>query len=108
MSQENVEAFKRVIEALNRRDIESLLERYDPDVEERYALESLHGGEAVVHRGHEGVREAFQAGVINQRPVHERPWLERPSLARSEPLGHHWVRSTTPMLRPSDSISGST
>jgi len=25
MSQENVEAFKRVIEALNRRDIESLL-----------------------------------------------------------------------------------
>jgi hypothetical protein len=36
MSQENVEAFKRVIEALNRRDIESLLERYDPDVEARY------------------------------------------------------------------------
>jgi hypothetical protein len=65
MSQENVEAFKRVIEALNRRDIESLLERYDPDVEARYALESLLGGEAVVHRGHEGVREAFQAGVIN-------------------------------------------
>jgi ketosteroid isomerase-like protein len=61
LSQENVEAFKRVFEALNRRDIESLLERYDPDVEARYALESLLGGEAVVHRGHEGVREAFQA-----------------------------------------------
>jgi hypothetical protein len=34
-------------------------------VEARYALESLLGVEAVVHRGHEGVREAFQAGVIN-------------------------------------------
>jgi hypothetical protein len=33
----------------------------DPDVEARYALESLLGVEAVVHRGHEGVREAFQA-----------------------------------------------
>jgi ketosteroid isomerase-like protein len=61
MSQENVDAFKRVIEALNRRDIEALLEWYDPDVEARYALESLLWGEAVVHRGHEGVREAFQA-----------------------------------------------
>ena len=30
-------------------------------MEARYALESLLGGEAVVHRGHEGVREAFQA-----------------------------------------------
>jgi hypothetical protein len=29
--------------------------------EARYALESLLGVEAVVHRGHEGVREAFQA-----------------------------------------------
>src|SRR5881628_3576605 len=61
MSQENVEAFKRVTEARNRRDIESLLERYDPDVEARYAPESLLGGKAVVHRGHEGVREAFRA-----------------------------------------------
>jgi hypothetical protein len=41
------EAFKRVIEALNRRDIESLLESYDPDVEARYAPESLLGGEGV-------------------------------------------------------------
>ena len=30
-------------------------------MEARYALESLPGGEAVVHRGREGVREAFQA-----------------------------------------------
>ncbi len=30
-------------------------------MEARYALESLLGVEAVVHRGHEGVREAFQA-----------------------------------------------
>ena len=33
MSQENVETFKRGLDAYNRRDIEALLEELDPDVE---------------------------------------------------------------------------
>jgi hypothetical protein len=35
MSQENVEAFKRAVEAYNRRDIEALLETWHPDWEGR-------------------------------------------------------------------------
>jgi hypothetical protein len=35
MSQEDVEAFKRAIEAANRRDVEAFLAELDPDVEWR-------------------------------------------------------------------------
>ena len=55
MSQENVESFKRGIEAGNRRDIEALLAELDPDVEWHTALPMV-GGDAV-YRGHEGIRE---------------------------------------------------
>jgi len=47
MSQENVEAFKRAIEAYNRRDIDALLDEIDPQIEWRGALQ----------RGHAGVRQ---------------------------------------------------
>ena len=57
MSQENVEAFKRGIEAYNRRDVEALLEVHDPDVEWHPVLQVLLGGEATVYRGHDGIRE---------------------------------------------------
>jgi ketosteroid isomerase-like protein len=56
MSQENVEAFKRGVEAYNRRDAEALLENLDPEVEWHPALLVGLGGEATVYRGHEGVR----------------------------------------------------
>jgi ketosteroid isomerase-like protein len=55
MSEENVEAFKRALEAGNRGDVEALLAELDPKVEWHAALPML-GGEAV-YRGHEGVRE---------------------------------------------------
>jgi hypothetical protein len=55
MSEENVESFKRGIEAGNRRDIEALLAELDPDVEWHAALPMV-GGDAV-YRGHEGIRE---------------------------------------------------
>ena len=60
MSQENVETFKRSIDAYNRRDVDALLETLDPDVEWHSALMVPLGGEATVYRGHEGIRELFR------------------------------------------------
>ncbi|HEY6672820.1 MAG TPA: nuclear transport factor 2 family protein [Solirubrobacterales bacterium] len=61
MSQENVEAFKRGIEACNRRDIEALLQELHTEVEWYPALEVSLGGEATVYRGHDGVRELIRS-----------------------------------------------
>jgi ketosteroid isomerase-like protein len=60
MSQENVEAFKRGLEAGNRGDIETLLEVLDPEVAWHSALHALLGGEATVYRGYDGVREMLR------------------------------------------------
>ena len=60
MSQENVEAFKRGLEAGNRGDVEGLLEVLDPDVEWHTALHALLAGDATVYRGHAGVREMLR------------------------------------------------
>ena len=60
MSQENVEAFKRGLEAGNRGDVEKLLEELDPEVEWHSALHALLGGEQTVFRGHDGVREMIR------------------------------------------------
>jgi ketosteroid isomerase-like protein len=57
MSQENVEAFKRAIEAYNRRDIDASLEQIDADVEWHGALQVLLESEATEYRGHKGVRQ---------------------------------------------------
>ena len=60
MSQENVETFKRGLEAGNRGDVETLLEVLDPDVAWHSALHALIGGEATAFRGHDGVREMLR------------------------------------------------
>ena len=57
MSQENVEAYKRAVEAANRRDVEAMLEEFDPQVEWYPAVVGL-GSE--VYRGAEGIREMFR------------------------------------------------
>jgi ketosteroid isomerase-like protein len=57
MSQDNVEAFKRAIQAYNRRDIDAFLEEIDPEVEWHGALQALLESEATMYRGHEGVRK---------------------------------------------------
>jgi ketosteroid isomerase-like protein len=62
MSEENVEALKRGLEATNRRDVEALLEDLDPEVEWHPAFQALLGGEATVFRGHEGIREMLRDG----------------------------------------------
>jgi len=60
MSQENVEAFKRGLEAINRRDVEAMLEELDPQVEWHDVFSLMLVGEAKVYRGHEDVRELFR------------------------------------------------
>jgi ketosteroid isomerase-like protein len=60
MSQENVEAFKRFADANNRRDVEGLLAELDADVEWESAVLRSMGGQATVHRGHDGVREMLR------------------------------------------------
>jgi ketosteroid isomerase-like protein len=61
MSQENVEAFKRGLDAFNRGDVEAVLKELDTDVEWHPVLQMVMlGEEERVYRGHEGVREAFR------------------------------------------------
>ena len=57
MSQENVEAYKRAVEAFNRRDFEAMLEEFDFKVEWYPAVVGL-GSE--VYRGAEGIRELIR------------------------------------------------
>jgi ketosteroid isomerase-like protein len=56
MSEENVEAYKRAVEAANRRDLEAMLEEFDPEVEWYPAVVGM-GSE--VYRRAEGIRELF-------------------------------------------------
>src|SRR5436190_17119303 len=60
MSQENVEAFRRGIEAINSQDVQALLPLLDPAIEWHMAIQALVGGEAAVYHGHDGVREYFR------------------------------------------------
>jgi ketosteroid isomerase-like protein len=61
MSQENVERFRRVLEAGDRRDVDAILEEFDPEVEVHPGLAASLGGEtAAVYRGRERAREAIQ------------------------------------------------
>ncbi len=59
MSQENVEAFNRAVDAFDRQDFEAMLEELDAAVEWYDAVPMLLGGEATVYRGHEGVRNLW-------------------------------------------------
>jgi ketosteroid isomerase-like protein len=56
MSTEDVEAFKRGLEAGNRGDVDGLLDELHPEIEWHSALHALMGGEQTVFRGHDGVR----------------------------------------------------
>jgi ketosteroid isomerase-like protein len=48
------------MECVNRRDLDSILEDLDPDIEWRPAFTALLGGETSVYRGHEGAKELLQ------------------------------------------------
>ena len=60
MSRENVERFKRGVAAMNRGDIEGILEVCDPEVVWRDAINALFGGETTLYEGHDAVRELFR------------------------------------------------
>ena len=60
MSQENVEAFKRAVDAINSGDVEAVLKAVHPEVEWHAFMEELLGGEGRVYSGHAGVREFFR------------------------------------------------
>ena len=56
MSEENVEAFRRGMEAYNRRDIDAFLEMFDPLAEIHPLTLAMFGQEATAYRGDEGIR----------------------------------------------------
>jgi ketosteroid isomerase-like protein len=60
MSRENVKAFKRGVEAMNRRDWDGLLGGLDPDVEWHPASSTPWAGGATVYQGHDDVRQWFE------------------------------------------------
>jgi ketosteroid isomerase-like protein len=57
MSQENVETFRRAVEAYNRRDFAGFLEAFDPAVETHPLTLATFGREAAAYHGHEGLRQ---------------------------------------------------
>ena len=60
MSQENVDALNRSIDAYNRRDIDALLRELDPEVVWESSTEPPHVGAKPAYRRSEGVREAMR------------------------------------------------
>jgi uncharacterized protein len=82
MSQENVEAYKRGLDAFNRRDVDAMLEELDPDVVMHLALPAMFGGEATAFRGHDECRKflgdldeafaEFQVEISEVRDLGER------------------------------------
>jgi ketosteroid isomerase-like protein len=69
MSRENVEAFKRGIDAVNRRDIEALLDVLDPEVE-WHPARPPRSPPPLAYRGHEGVREFFRELYEDLAEIH--------------------------------------
>jgi len=59
MSQENVEAFQRGVDAFDNGDVEALLEVADPEVEFYDVFGRMLGGEERMYRTHQGVRDLF-------------------------------------------------
>ncbi len=88
MSQENVEAFKRAVEANNRGDDDALLQEIDPDVEWHGVMGVMFGEEATVLRGHAGVLE-YLRDLEEGFTVRDIQWSEFRDLGeRIVVLGH--------------------
>jgi ketosteroid isomerase-like protein len=60
MSQENVEAVRRAVEAWNADDLDAFLAELDADVEWQPAIESGLEGKATTYRGHDGARKVWR------------------------------------------------
>jgi ketosteroid isomerase-like protein len=71
MSQENVEAFKRAVDAFNRGDIEALVKEVDADAEWHPEFQTMMlGGEARVYRGPDGARDALRGWYETLDEIH--------------------------------------
>lgn len=79
MSEENVELIRRAIDAYNRRDIESLLETLDPEIEWHPALPGVLAGGGHRYRGHDGIAEMFRdfADVLDEIRFDYREIIDR-------------------------------
>jgi ketosteroid isomerase-like protein len=60
MSQQNVDAFKRAVDAYNRGDVEAFVGEFDPAAEWHTLTQAVFGGESTLYRGHEGIRQFVQ------------------------------------------------
>jgi hypothetical protein len=97
MSQEDVEALRRALDASNRRDIESFLAMLDPEVEWHPGLAALLEGEATVYRPHaevprgrpEALGEARRVAVVAdcRRTRPRRPDPDAAGVVDSAPRG---------------------
>jgi ketosteroid isomerase-like protein len=87
MSQENVEAFKRGVEAWDRDDFDAWLDHLDPEFEWFALME--------VFRGHAGARQAWESFKGN---LHLRARLTMfvTSGNRYSRLGNSWARDRQP------------
>jgi ketosteroid isomerase-like protein len=82
MSDENVEIVQLAFEAIRRRDIEGLLQMYDPDIEFMPLTGTL--VESGGYAGHAGVRDYFDEVA--------QVWEEmRPYAHTTQPVGDHVV-----------------
>ncbi len=60
MSQEHLEAFRRGVEAYNRRDADGVIAEVHPDVEWHDVFQTMLGGDARSFRGYDGLRELIR------------------------------------------------
>jgi ketosteroid isomerase-like protein len=56
MSQQNVDAFKRAIDAYNRGDVDAFVGAFDRAAEWHTLTQAVFGGESTLYRGHEEIR----------------------------------------------------
>src|SRR4051795_9561178 len=93
MSQENVKAVKRAVEANNRHDYEALLEEFVPDIEWHTIFGAMFGGEATVVRGHEGLLE-YLRDQAEASPC--ATWRRRSSTTLANEFSFSVLNSATP------------
>jgi uncharacterized protein (TIGR02246 family) len=59
VSEQDVQLVRRVFDAINRRDVQAVLDAYDPDADMSTLTSELVQGKA--YRGHSGIREYFSS-----------------------------------------------
>jgi uncharacterized protein (TIGR02246 family) len=71
VSQADVELVRRVFDAINRRDVQDVLDAYHPDADMSTLTSELVHGEP--YRGHEGIREYFSSFADVWEELHLHP-----------------------------------